>query len=51
METKLVQMGPDWNGDTYYYGEIHSQGEINWVKVNDDENRGFLPWDYFRRFK
>ena len=32
--------GTDWNGDTYY-GEIHSQGEINWVKVNDDENRGF----------
>ena len=32
--------GTDWNGDTYY-GEILSQGEINWVKVNDEENRGF----------
>ena len=32
--------GTDWNGDTYY-GEIQSQGEINWVKVNDIENRGF----------
>ena len=32
--------GTDWNGDTYY-GEILSQGEINWVKVNDEENRGY----------
>ena len=32
--------GTDWNGDTYY-GEIKSQGEIDWVKVNDDQNRGF----------
>ena len=32
--------GTDWNGDTYY-GEILSQGEINWVKVNDQENRGY----------
>ena len=32
--------GTDWNGDTYY-GEIQSQGEINWVKVNDEDNRGF----------
>ena len=32
--------GTDWNGDTYY-GEIKNQGEIDWVKVNDDQNRGF----------
>ena len=32
--------GTDWNGDTYF-GEIQGKGEINWVKVNDEENRGF----------
>ena len=32
--------GTDWNGDTYY-GEIKSQGEIDSVKVNDNQNRGF----------
>ena len=47
-ENKVVvgdgnEIGPDmtdWTGDTYY-GEIQSQGEINWVKVNDEDNRGF----------
>lgn len=30
----------DWDGDTYY-GEIIGNGDINWKKVNDIENRGF----------
>ena len=30
----------EWDGDTFY-GEIMSQGEIKWTKVNDNNNRGF----------
>ncbi len=31
----------EWSGDTYF-GEILNGGNINWVKVNDDLNRGFF---------
>ncbi len=31
----------DWNGDTYF-GEILDDGNINWVRVNDDANMAFF---------
>lgn len=37
---EIGQEGTDWDGDTYY-GEILTQGEIKWTKVNDNNNRGF----------